>query len=127
MNLELQLRELAKSAYWQSLYHYSKENSGIQLFENISNLSGLQIRFLNWLQIYDGLYEDLAQHKDFISQSVIRNNFRCDCYLTYRKKLNEFEWKKYRQEERKRKIKERHPKRHKKGNMIPVEVDLRRE
>lgn len=126
MNIDLQLRAMAKSAKYQMLYRASKEN-GIHLFNNSFDLSGIQLRFLTWLQIYESLYEDLAQQKDFISEKKIQDNFRCDCYLTYRKKINEFEWKKQKQEEKKRQIKERHPKRHQKGNMVPIEVDLRSE
>lgn len=127
MNIDLQLRAMAQLFYWQRLYKASKEN-GIQLFDNSSNLSGLQIRFLYWLEVYDTLYSELARFENkFLTKNVIASSFRCDCYLTYRKKLNEFEWKKYRQEEKKRKIQENHPKRHKKGNMIPIEVDLRSE
>ena len=54
MNLESAIRKLAKSVYWQSAYKASKEN-GIKLFDNDTNLSGLQIIFLYWLSLYDFL------------------------------------------------------------------------
>lgn len=128
MNIETKLRKLARSSYWQNLYKASKENSGIHLFENINNFTYLQIRFLYWLAIYDILYDELArQESDFLTENVIENDERTDAYLAYRHQKTKYEWKKYRQEEKARKMKDKHPKKHNKGNMTLIDVDLRSE
>ena len=122
------LRKLARSAYWQNIYCASKECNGIHLFENISNFSGLQIRFLHLLQVYDLLFSELARHEDtLLTQAVILDDDRCDAYLVYRNKKNDFMWKKLRKEEKMNEIKHRHPNNHKSGKTNLIEVDLRRE
>jgi hypothetical protein len=86
------------------------------------------MRFFYWLSIYEKLYDDLATEKDdFLTLKVIEDDIRTDAYLARKKKLNQHEWKKYRLDEKKRKLKGRHPRKHKKGNMVPIEVDLRSE
>lgn len=129
MNIETQLRTLAKSSYWQSLYRASQKSSSISLFDNKENFSGLQVQFLYWLQVYQTLYEELSTFEDeFLTEEVIQNNFRCDCYLIYRNKKYEFLWKKHRQEERHTRAKSNFKKNFKNpGKESIVEVDLRRE
>ena len=128
MDFEKQLRKLARTYFYQDLYKASKENSGIHLFKNNYNFSYLQIRFLYWLEVYEILYTELAtKEDDFLTENVILDDYRCDAYLIRRKKKQEYEWKKYRQEEKKQKLREKHPKKFKTGNMIPIEVDLRSE
>jgi len=128
MDIDLQLRELAKSNYWQNLYRTSKENLGVHLFQNTYNFTNLQIRFLYWLSVYEKLYEELVtMADDFLTEAVIEDSVRTDAYLIRRRKKNEYEWKKHRAEEKKQKIRKHHPKKHTKGNMVPIEVDLRSE
>lgn len=103
--IETKLRQLALSTYWQSIYKASKEN-GIQLFENNTNLSGLQIVFLYWLQIYDILY-DLIIKKEylFLDEEYLKNPIRVDAFLYYRKRQNELELAKYKEEQLQHKAK----------------------
>jgi hypothetical protein len=75
------LRTLARSAKWQIIYARSKETSGIQLFTNVTDLSAIQVSFLQWLEIYHSLETDLAMKEKFISRDVIENDVRCDAYL----------------------------------------------
>ena len=99
MEIEEKLRLLARSPYYQSLWRASKE-TGISLFENDKNFSGLQIQFIYWLEIYEMLYSKLAQHEDkYLTEKVIESIFRTDCYLIYRNKKNDAMWKKHRQDE----------------------------
>jgi len=128
IDLDLQLRNLAKSPYWQSLYIASKK-SNIQLFENTSNFSGIQVRLLYWLEVYRGLYEELSTFEDnLLTENVINNNFRCDCYLIYRNKKQEFLWRKYRQEEANSRMKANKKKKFKHpGKESNIQVELRRE
>jgi hypothetical protein len=128
MSIEIQLRTLAKSGYYQSLYN-AAEKLGIQLFENDKNFSGLQVRFLYWLSVYNKLYSELSTHEDdFLTEKVIQDEYRCDCYLIYRNKKYDFQWKKYRQEEKSAELKSRNSKAFsQEGKHSICEVDLRRE
>jgi hypothetical protein len=74
--------------------------SGIQLFENTSNFSGLQVLFLFWLQVYSNLYEELSQKKwKYLDEKVINNNVRCDAFLYWRKQQNDIEIEKQKREQ----------------------------
>jgi len=101
MNIELVIRNLAKSNYFQNLYHSSKEVNGIHLFTNINNFSGLQSLFLYWLRTYSMMYEDLAnKESQFLTENVINDHVRADAYLYYKRKKQERELNKYRQEKK---------------------------
>lgn len=99
--MEEQIRKLARSSYWQSLYRNSK-NLNLSLFFNNNNFSGIQVLFLYWLKIYDLLYQELAdQEWNNLNENVIKNNFRCDAFLYYRQKEIEKKIRKNKQEEKK--------------------------
>ncbi len=102
MNLENQIRILARSSYWQEIYHSSKECSVINLFENNSNFSGIQWLFLYWLRIYSMLYEELSRLEwENLDMSVIKDNDRCDALLYWRSKQIEKDIRKSKTEEKK--------------------------
>lgn len=123
-----QLRKLARTSYWQNLYSASKDCANMQLFENVSNFSGLQVRFLHWLSVYSLLFEELyKQEDDLLSEKVIENDIRCDAYLVYRNKKHEHFWKTYRHDERLAEEKRKHPSKHKSGKTQLIKVDLRSE
>ena len=128
MNHESQLRQLARTNHYQSLFRASKELN-IQLFENEKNFSGLQVQFLHWLKVYDMLYEELSKHEDdYLTEAVINSEFRTNCYLIYRNKKCDFMWKKHRQEEKAAELKTRNPKAFaSEGKHQTFEVELRRE
>ena len=128
MKIESQLRLLARSNYYQSLYSTS-EKVGLQLFENNKNFSGLQVRLLYWISVYKMLFDELSTHEDqLLTEAVIESSFRTDCYLIYRNKKHDFAWKKHRQEERSAKLKSRSKKAFsKEGKHAVIDVDLRRE
>ena len=97
--LESKIRQLSRSSYWQSLYKASKEN-GIQLFENRTNLSGLQVVFLYWLEIYNFMYDMIAKKEyDFLNEEYLKNDIRVDAFLYYRKRHNELELAKSKEEQ----------------------------
>ena len=122
---------MAQSQKFQSLYSISKECGSISLFNNTSNYSGIQIRFLYWLSVYDMLYAELARHEDpWLTENVIKDQSRTDAYLVYRNKKHDYLWKKYRQDEKARELKQRNPNKRKRptsGKQTTINVDLRRE
>ena len=87
MFLEIEIRKLAKSFYYQSLYASAKDVANITLFENTKNISGIQMIFLYWLRIYSMLFKELAE-KEWINldEEVINDNLRCDAFLYWRSK-----------------------------------------
>ena len=84
MNIELYLRKLATTNYWQLLYKSAKDID-ISMFDNKEKLSGLQLIFLYWLNLYSQLYENIDMDR-FLSRKVIENHIRLDAYL-YLKKI----------------------------------------
>jgi len=126
--IDNKLRRLAKSNHWQNLFQASKKCYGVSLFQNSCNFTGMQVRFLYWLNVYDMLYTELAKHEDScLTQAVIEDIDRTDAYLIYRNKKQDFLWKKYRREEKLAEHKNKHPKKHKTGKSQLIDVDLRRE
>lgn len=102
MNIEEQVRKLARSQYWQAIYHASKECNGVQLFENSSNISGIQMMFLYWLRVYALLYEELNSLEwSNLHEAVIKDDIHCDAFLYWRSRELEKRQREYREEERK--------------------------
>lgn len=109
MNLQKEIRKMAKSSYWQGIYKASKDTNGIQLFNNKTDLSGLQYLFLYWLKAYNILYEELmTKESEYLTEDAIKDDIRCDAYLYYRQR--QFE---------KRMYQARNPK-NKKGNRYKI-------
>lgn len=115
--MEKEIRKLARSNYYQNLYNSSKECSGINIFDNTSNFSGLQISFLYWLSTYAMLYQELAMHEDeLLTEKVIEDDLRTNAYLLHRKNKYDDFWKKHRREEQLNEIRQKHPTKHQSGN-----------
>lgn len=102
MNVSTQIRRLARSNYWQEIYAQSKECSGIHLFENTYNFSGIQYLFLYWIRVYRMLYDELA-NKEWpnLDEEVINTDWRCDCFLYWRSKEIQKKIKQYKDESNK--------------------------
>ena len=104
MDIETKVRELAKTQYWQSIYSSSKDCTGINLFENCSNFSGIQVMFLYWLRVYSLLNEELHnQEWSNLNDKVIADNTHCDAFLYWRGKELDKRTREYKSEERKSK------------------------
>lgn len=82
------IRQVARSYQWQLKYELSKNYGLKMLFENVEDLSGLQLKFLRWLSIYKILYEDLANNAEKLNENVIKDDVRTDAYLIWRKRKN---------------------------------------
>lgn len=80
------LRKLAKSLHWQLLYVHAKDMGNVRLFENDVDFSMIQMKFIQWLRIYESLYSDLYIKEEHISAEVIDDDLRCDAYLLWKSK-----------------------------------------
>jgi hypothetical protein len=80
------LRALARSTEYQTIYNRAKD-LGFELFNNKRNLSKLQVIFLNLLETYSSLYQDIAMGEKYISEEVINDDILCDAYLVYKRKI----------------------------------------
>ena len=76
------LRELAKSEYYQSLYSCAKE-LGLQLFQNTTDLTKLQLWFLSFMGMYSAINTDIAMGD--VSERVLENFVYEDAYMVYKR------------------------------------------
>lgn len=79
------LRKLAKDSYYQSLYSSAKE-LGLQLFENNTDLTKIQLWFLSYISMYASINIDIALGE--ISERVLENEIYEDAYLLYKRRNN---------------------------------------
>ena len=84
--MDTALKKIARSDKYQFLYTRSKDYSFIRLFDNQSDFSRIQMRFLQWLEIYSSLYNDLYMKKPHLTEEVIKDDIRMEAYLFYKKK-----------------------------------------
>jgi len=119
MNIESQIRTLARSIHYQNIYKTAKEIN-VDFFENKTNFSGLQSLFLFWLSIYDSLYQDLARKEwKYLDEKVINSDVRCDAFLYWRSQIREQEMLKHKQEQKADKFKFKKP-----GKVSTFDVDF---
>jgi len=77
------LRELAKTDYYQSLYNSAKD-LGLQIFENKTQLTKIQLWFLSYIAMYSSINLDIATED--VSDKVLDNVIYEDAYLHYKRK-----------------------------------------
>jgi hypothetical protein len=127
-NTDEKLWKLAKDSYYQSLYAFFKDGCNVQMFNNVRNYSGIQLRFLYWCSVVSMLHEELSKHEDkWLTRGVIEDFERTNAYLVHRNKKHDYFWQNYRREEKEAQHKAKHPGKHKSGNVNMIEVDMRRE
>lgn len=85
------LRKLARDFKWQYLYKKCKDFPQFNIFENGSDLSRIQLDFLQWLELYSIAETDLITKKPFISKEVIEDDMRLDAYFILRRQLDKEE------------------------------------
>jgi hypothetical protein len=83
MNWQI-LQKLARSYYYQTIYNRTKELNGIQLFNNTTEFSFIQFTFLQYLELYSSLYQDLYTKEPFISEAILEDDLRCEAYLLWK-------------------------------------------
>ena len=126
MNIDIEIRKLARSDYWQTVYNATKDNSGIKLFQNSCDISGLQVKMLQWLGLYDMLYIELAQKEShYLTEKVIEDDERTNAYLYYRKRKMEQEWFDHQKEKKVNEVKSKHKFKNPESVQV-IDVDLRR-
>ena len=76
------MRKLAKSDKWQTIYNLSKD-SNIQMFNNIKDLSNLQISFVGLLGFYSNLNLDIVM--DDVDKKILDNDIYTDSWVIYNK------------------------------------------
>lgn len=109
MILEKEIRKLARSDYWQTLYSMSKDGHDIQFFDNVNSLSGPQVSLLQWLRTYDMLYTEKAQKEScFLTDNVIKCDQRCNAYLHIRRIRIENDWLQHQHDKKADDAKSRH-------------------
>jgi hypothetical protein len=77
----ISVRKLAKSDHYQMLYAQAKELH-FKLFKNDSDLSHLQMTFLNYLLFYHNIYIDIAM-KD-VDEIVMEDEIYEDAWTYYK-------------------------------------------
>lgn len=85
------IRQLAKSNKYQTIYSLDKP-IGIRLFKNDSDLTQLQISFLNYLNFYSQLFLDI--YTGDVDEFVLTDTIFEDSYMYYKNKKNREENKK---------------------------------
>jgi hypothetical protein len=80
-DIEKYVRRLAKSSYYQSLFHFCKELH-ISLFDNKKDFTNLQLNFLNYLTFYNNLFTDIALGE--ISDKILEDDIYEDAYSYYK-------------------------------------------
>jgi len=82
MRLLNEIRDLAKTNYYQTLFASAKEIN-IQIFNNNKDFSELQVVFLNYLNFYKVLYDEISQ--DEVTEIVLKKHIYEDAYMLYRR------------------------------------------
>ncbi len=81
------IRKLARSYKYQFLYSKVKEIANLHLFKNFIDLSKAQVNFLQWLEVYKNLYQELQKGEDYLSEEVLEDDLRTDAYLYYKSQV----------------------------------------
>lgn len=101
MDIEQNIRKLARSTFYQNIYKSAKEIGSMQIFENTTNFSGIQSLFLFWLGVYEVLYSELAQKEwKYLDEKVIEDDIRCDAFLYWRGQQRDAELNKHKREQK---------------------------
>lgn len=123
MDLEKELRKLARSSYWQRISNSSQKNFGIQLFDNVKDLSGIQTLFLYWVEVYNMLYKEYVEQEwDHLSEDVIKDDIRCDAFMYWRQKELEKKIRKYKQDQKEHERSSKKGARGGRGNMTNYKI-----
>jgi len=80
-----QVRKLAKSSYWQTVFGATKELH-FKIFNNQTDFSDLQILMLNYMGFYSALNMDIAMGE--VSDIVLEDELYEEAYMYYKQKVD---------------------------------------
>lgn len=84
------IRKIARSVKYQNMYS-NCEKLGLKMFKNETDLTDAQSLLLYWCSVYSSLYEDIHMNEPYIDEDIIKDDTRCDAYLTYKKEMRKKE------------------------------------
>jgi len=87
MDIEKQVRKLAKSIKSMNFFSASKELQGIHIFKNSSDFSKIQMLYLSYLYFYYNINMDIALDK--VSNKVLDNEIYEDSYSIWKQNTKE--------------------------------------
>jgi len=82
-NFNKELRRLASTSYYQLLYDGAK-NLNLNIFKNSRDYTTVQLKFLQYLNLYDTLFCDFNLGE--VDEIVFDNEIYEDSYLLYKRK-----------------------------------------
>jgi len=83
-DLTRKLRKLAKSKHWQTIFSASKMLGGIELFNNKTTFTNIQLSFINWLAYYNNLNFYLEDGS--MPEWAYENDLYIDAFMHYKLK-----------------------------------------
>jgi len=77
------LSMMARSDYYQTLYREYREGR-LEIFKNRTELTGLQVAFLKWLEIFHIIKEDIINKEPCAFKDIVNSPMRVQAYLVYK-------------------------------------------
>lgn len=87
MNIEKQIRKLAKTVKSMNLFSASKELQGVHIFKNSSDFSKIQMLYLSYLYFYYNINMDISLDK--VSKKVLDSEINEDSYSIWKQNSKE--------------------------------------
>jgi hypothetical protein len=84
LNIRSNIRKLANSDYYQTLFAYLKDGMPVKIFHNDMDFTDLQIVFLKYLNFYSAINMDIALGE--VSDKVLEEEIYCDAYMMFKNK-----------------------------------------
>ncbi len=84
MNVQSNIRKLARSTYYQNLYSIGKELPYLRIFKNTDDFSVIQMMFLRYLNYYYSILMDIELGE--VDEIVLDNEIYSDSYIMYKNK-----------------------------------------
>ena len=78
------MRKLARANYWQIIYSQAKEANGLQMFNNTSDFTGLQLDFLNEVSFFASIMFEISLGE--VDEVILKDDIYCEAYAFYRNK-----------------------------------------
>jgi hypothetical protein len=83
-NIKTNIRILANSEYYQTLFSYLRDGIPLKLFNNDFEFTDIQLMFLKYLSFYSTINVDVALGE--VSDKILIDEIYCDSYMMYKNK-----------------------------------------